>query len=240
MASATLTDPWGTSIELTEGLRGVQEHQRACVARLLQYDGSDFGWSCVAELAGASARAGAVTARRGGCAAVIGSGYSPRARRGAIRICRATTPTPTRTGRRSSVRTNSPAASSRTSPARSWPKLRRGIQQRTIANFEGPIHAPDHWWQDNLDLHRGSQAWLVIDPPDGKIPPHDPGGPAADCGARRGAKEERPWTGRFVRGSQPVRPLHHARPARLDDAGHLRQPVSDRPVARICRDPATR
>ena len=49
--------------------------------------------------------------------------------------------------------------------------LRRNIQQRTIANFEGPIHAPDHWWQDNLDLHRGGQAWLVVDPPDGKIPP---------------------------------------------------------------------
>ena len=49
--------------------------------------------------------------------------------------------------------------------------LRRNIQQRTIANFEGPIHAPDHWWQDNLDLHRGGQAWLVVDPPDGKLPP---------------------------------------------------------------------
>jgi hypothetical protein len=49
--------------------------------------------------------------------------------------------------------------------------LRQKIQQRTVENFEGPIHAPNNWWQDNLDLHRGSQAWLVIDPPDGKIPP---------------------------------------------------------------------
>ena len=52
--------------------------------------------------------------------------------------------------------------------------LRKQIQQRTIDNFEGPIHAPNNWWQDNLDLHRGSQAWLVVDPPDGKIPPLTP------------------------------------------------------------------
>jgi hypothetical protein len=49
--------------------------------------------------------------------------------------------------------------------------LRKKIQQRTVENFEGPIHAPNNWWQDNLDLHRGGQAWLVVDPPDGKIPP---------------------------------------------------------------------
>jgi hypothetical protein len=52
--------------------------------------------------------------------------------------------------------------------------LRKKIEQRTINNFEGPIHAPNNWWQDNLDLHRGSQAWLVVDPPDGKIPPMTP------------------------------------------------------------------
>jgi hypothetical protein len=23
--------------------------------------------------------------------------------------------------------------------------IRRGIQQRTLSNFEGPLHAPDHW-----------------------------------------------------------------------------------------------
>jgi hypothetical protein len=52
--------------------------------------------------------------------------------------------------------------------------IRRSIQQRTVENFEGPIHAPNNWWQDNLDLHRGSQAWLVVDPPDGRIPPTTP------------------------------------------------------------------
>jgi hypothetical protein len=48
--------------------------------------------------------------------------------------------------------------------------LKRATQQRTISNFEGPIHAPDHWWQDALFLEKGSQAWFVTDPPDGKIP----------------------------------------------------------------------
>jgi len=49
--------------------------------------------------------------------------------------------------------------------------MRREIEKRTIGQFLGPIHAPDNWWQDNLSLERGSQAWLVVDPPDGKIPP---------------------------------------------------------------------
>jgi len=54
--------------------------------------------------------------------------------------------------------------------------IRRGIQQRTLSNFEGPLHAPEHWWQDDLKLEKGAQAWLIIDPPDGKIPPLTPEG----------------------------------------------------------------
>src|SRR3979490_1174504 len=49
--------------------------------------------------------------------------------------------------------------------------IKKATQDRTINNFQGPIHAPDHWWQDALFLEKGSQAWLVIDPTDGKIPP---------------------------------------------------------------------
>jgi hypothetical protein len=61
--------------------------------------------------------------------------------------------------------------------------MRRAIQKRTIANFEGPIHAPDNWWQDNLFLEKGSQAWFVVDPPDGKIPPLTP-----EAAARQAAR----------------------------------------------------
>jgi hypothetical protein len=53
-------------------------------------------------------------------------------------------------------------------------KIKREAQQRAIGAFQGPIHAPDNWWQDNLYLERGSQAWFVVDPPDGKIPPMTP------------------------------------------------------------------
>jgi hypothetical protein len=42
--------------------------------------------------------------------------------------------------------------------------IKRAQQQRTIAAFLGPEHAPDNWLQDNLSLERGSQAWFVIDP----------------------------------------------------------------------------
>jgi hypothetical protein len=50
-------------------------------------------------------------------------------------------------------------------------KIRQAAQDRIIGNFQGPIHAPDHWWQDDLNLVKGEQAWFVVDPPDGKIPP---------------------------------------------------------------------
>src|SRR5688500_3030930 len=37
-------------------------------------------------------------------------------------------------------------------------KMRLAIQDRTIAAFLGPEHAPDNWWQPNLNLEKGSQA----------------------------------------------------------------------------------
>jgi hypothetical protein len=48
---------------------------------------------------------------------------------------------------------------------------KEAVQRRTIAAFEGPTHAADHWWQDALHLEKGIQAWFVVDPPDGKVPP---------------------------------------------------------------------
>lgn len=49
--------------------------------------------------------------------------------------------------------------------------IKKGVQDRTIKTFQGPLHAPEHFWQDDLNLVKGSQAWLIVDPSDGKIPP---------------------------------------------------------------------
>jgi len=35
----------------------------------------------------------------------------------------------------------------------------------------GRVRGPDGWWVQNLRQGKGGQAWMVIDPPDGKIPP---------------------------------------------------------------------
>jgi hypothetical protein len=53
-------------------------------------------------------------------------------------------------------------------------RIKAATQERTINAFQGPIHAPDNWWQDALNLKKGSQAWLVVDPTDGKVPPTTP------------------------------------------------------------------
>jgi hypothetical protein len=55
-------------------------------------------------------------------------------------------------------------------------KLKAEVQARTINGFEGPIHAPNNWWQDALDLKRGGQAWFIVDPPDGHVPSLTPDG----------------------------------------------------------------
>src|ERR1700730_9469264 len=38
----------------------------------------------------------------------------------------------------------------------------------------GRVRGPDGWWVQNLKRGGGGQAWMVIDPPDGKIPPLTP------------------------------------------------------------------
>jgi hypothetical protein len=48
--------------------------------------------------------------------------------------------------------------------------IKQAAQNRTIENFAGPLHAPEDWWQKDLNMVKGSQAWLVTDPPDGKVP----------------------------------------------------------------------
>jgi hypothetical protein len=60
--------------------------------------------------------------------------------------------------------------------------------------FNGPIHAPDNWWQPALALDKGSQAWLVVEPKDGKIPPLTP---EAEKRRRARRRTRRRGQGRF-------------------------------------------
>src|SRR6185295_1192080 len=50
--------------------------------------------------------------------------------------------------------------------------VRRGQLQQVIDVLPGGrVRGPDGWWVQNLNFGKGGQAWMVIDPPDGKIPP---------------------------------------------------------------------
>jgi len=49
--------------------------------------------------------------------------------------------------------------------------VKKSIQDNTIQRFETPFDAPSNWWQVAFRLENGSQAWLVVDPDDGRIPP---------------------------------------------------------------------
>jgi hypothetical protein len=67
--------------------------------------------------------------------------------------------------------------------------VRRGIQARTRAEqLAGEIGGTRWIWLDSLDHAKGSMAWFVVDPLDGKIPPMTPEGQArvaARAAARR-------------------------------------------------------
>jgi hypothetical protein len=45
------------------------------------------------------------------------------------------------------------------------------LQQMVNALPGGRVRGPDEWWIQNLDLSKRSQPWLIVDPPDGRIPP---------------------------------------------------------------------
>ena len=49
------------------------------------------------------------------------------------------------------------------------------LDQMVAALVGGRVRGPDEWWIQNLDLTKRSQPWLIIDPPDGHIPPLTPG-----------------------------------------------------------------
>jgi hypothetical protein len=45
----------------------------------------------------------------------------------------------------------------------------------SVSRFDSSeVHAPTFWWADSLDVAKGSQAWFIVDPEDGRIPPLTP------------------------------------------------------------------
>ncbi len=49
--------------------------------------------------------------------------------------------------------------------------IRRAQLRQVIEALPGGrVRGPDTWWVENLNVEKGGQAWMVIDPPDGKIP----------------------------------------------------------------------
>jgi len=57
-------------------------------------------------------------------------------------------------------------------------RIRKEAEARMIANLPPGPRGPDTWWLENLDLSKRNHPWLVIDPPDGKIPALTPEGQA--------------------------------------------------------------
>src|ERR1700680_4489143 len=73
----------------------------------------------------------------------------------------------------------------------------------------GRVRGPDGWWVQNLKRGSGGQAWMVIDPPGGKIPPLTPAAPArgvAAAGAPAGGGAKNRRGGGGGRGWGVIRP----------------------------------
>ena len=186
----------------------------------------------------------------------------PRRRPGAIPICRASGRAPTWSACPSSGRSSS--ARGCPSPTRSSEQRQKDAEKQADLDNEsfsvdnvkpeivalgdvGGVTSPPPFW-----LERGlpsRQSSLLVDPPDGQLPPMTPDG------LRRVAldQEHVPAVHRLRRRFRAgaLRSLHLARPARLDVPGRLqqRQPVhpdarlrraAQRDDSRNARDPARR
>jgi hypothetical protein len=76
-------------------------------------------------------------------------------------------------------------------------ELRRAQLQSVVDALPGGrVRGPDAWWLQNLRVNQGAQAWMVIDPPDGKIPPVVPEAqPRTGAAARRTSFAGGPFAG---------------------------------------------
>jgi len=49
-------------------------------------------------------------------------------------------------------------------------QIRREAEAEAVEALAPGPRGPDYWWLENLDLKKRRQPWLVIDPPEGKVP----------------------------------------------------------------------
>ena len=54
-------------------------------------------------------------------------------------------------------------------------RVRQQATKQAIAGLaNGEVRGPDEWWLQLLDLGKRNHPWLIVDPPDGRIPPLTP------------------------------------------------------------------
>jgi hypothetical protein len=74
--------------------------------------------------------------------------------------------------------------------------VRRGQLAQVIEALPGGrVRGPDGWWVQNIHSGKGGQAWMVIDPPDGKIPALTPEAIARRAGPARSSFLGGPFAG---------------------------------------------
>ena len=84
-------------------------------------------------------------------------------------------------------------------------KIRQEAQQRMVAALPGGrVRGPDDWWLQNLDLSKRSRPWLIVDPPQGRIPAMTPEGQQR---AKQAGRVRSSFAGGPFDGPQDLNPL---------------------------------
>ena len=81
-------------------------------------------------------------------------------------------------------------------------EIRRQATEKMIAALAPGPRGPDQWWLENLDLTKRSRLWLVVYPPNGKMPAL-----TAEAQKRTGARVRSSFVGGPFDGPQDFNPL---------------------------------